>query len=513
EDVSSLIEVLYKLLRGTARSIIRWLLKCSNVSPPPTRSSDLVRVLEATNLTDVVVHPTEHTPFYVSITIFVLVSFVLFYVLMVAYSWLSAVWNVMRTAKTPDDPSRLPVVQPDQIGFEERPPKFKVKMSEPVHVHLVESTKKRSEAAAKPKKGPGSIRDILGRSKVESIVEIPMQTAPPMLLQPGSVEKILDRDSIGLASTQSSQSRKTTDIPPTSTTPPSTVFTGALATTTTTANREAAGRGYDCTTDLSSGGSSVYLEEVNGSINARNYRNIFDTLSRSPTAAEQKALSLIFGDSEDDKSVVISALRRRKPQAVDFLKDPPLAKSTPRRRRPQLEVSFREPSEYELSLGVRYGAGAEIVTPTTSGIARSPKKYTPCSKVSSLTIANDVTTAPPDPLRPTIGLLPLSTECAVRAGCRECQLQPLHAVVLRWSEANSKTVFVSGSFVNWNSKIPMRRDRVGWVVELRVPRGHHEYRFIVDGKWALDRGRLGTIHATTASQKKGAVVNHIVHVN
>lgn len=29
-------EVLYKSLRSTVRSMIRWLLKCSNVSPPPT---------------------------------------------------------------------------------------------------------------------------------------------------------------------------------------------------------------------------------------------------------------------------------------------------------------------------------------------------------------------------------------------------------------------------------------------------------------------------------------------
>lgn len=61
-------------------------------------------------------------------------------------------------------------------------------------------------------------------------------------------------------------------------------------------------------------------------------------------------------------------------------------------------------------------------------------------------------------------------------------------------------------------------------MELRLPRGHHEYRFIVDGeqilltietsvnilvgKWELDRGRLGTIRAA----QKG-IINHIVHVN
>ncbi|GMR50829.1 hypothetical protein PMAYCL1PPCAC_21024 [Pristionchus mayeri] len=502
EDVSSLSEVLYKSLRSTSRSIIRWLLKCSNVSPPPTRASDLVKVLEQANLTDVVVHPTDHTPFYVSISIFVLVSFVLFYVLLVAYSWFSSMWASLRTTKEPNDPSTLPEMQPDQIGFEERPPKFKVKMTQPVHVHLVESTKKRSEAASKPK--GGSIRENSARGKVESIVEVPIQTTPHTKLPPGSVEKMLDRDTITLAPTQSSQSLKSSTASGKTVEIPASTTTESSASGGVAPKREAAGRGgdgdgaYDCESDRSSSNHSIYLEE----------------LARSPTAAEQKALSLIFGDSDEEESEKTSVLRRRKPQLKDFLRTPPLAKSTPRPSRQTTEVSFREQSEYELSLGARYGAGAETATPpATTGASLSSKKYTPCSKMSSLTAttASDaVAGASPENLQhPTIGLLPLVAECAVRAGCRECQLQPLHVVVLRWSDANSKTVFITGSFVNWNSKIPMHRDRVGWVVELRLPRGHHEYRFIVDGKWQLDRGRLGTIHS---AQQKG-ITNHIVHVN
>ncbi|GMT25220.1 hypothetical protein PFISCL1PPCAC_16517, partial [Pristionchus fissidentatus] len=488
DDVSSLSEVLYKSLRGTFRSTVRWLLKCSNVSPPPTRASDLVKLLEQTNLTDVVVHPTDHTPFYITMSLFVVASFVVFYVLMVAYTWISQLFSGWKTTlKTSEDPSQLPVMQPDQMGFEERPPKFKVKMSEPVHVHLVESTKKRSEAAG-VKRG-GSLRgEISARGKVESIVEIPVQTAPPMVLPPGSVEKILDRESVLLASTQSSHS--TAAIPASTT-----------ASTASEGKREGAGRGdYDCVTDHSTSASeNAFLKE----------------LARTPTAAERKALSLIFGDSEDE-SERRNVVRRRKPTAgKPVLRGTPLAQSTPLRRPDgptSAEVSFREPSEFELSLGVRYAAGAEA---TATPVATSPtsKKYTPASKQSTPSTpgADSAVGAgsPPDGReQPAIGLLPLSTECATRAGCRECQLQPLQVVLVRWSDANSKTVFVTGSFVNWNSKIPMRRDRVGWVVELRLPRGHHEYRFIVDGKWELDRGRLSTIHT-----KEKGIVNHVVHVN
>lgn len=539
EDVSNLGEVLYKSLRGTARSIIRWLLKCSNVSPPPTRASDLVKVLETTNLTDVVVHPAEHTPFYISMGVFVVVSFVVFYLLMAVYSWASAVWRALlrTTRRQPGDPSHLPVVQPDQIGFEERPNKFKVKMTEPVHVHLVESMKKRSEAAAKPR---GSIREThSARGKVESMVEIPVQTTAPPTTQmpPGSGDKALDRDSLGPASTQSSQSGKGSGGGETSSISTTTASGRTIeipATTTTSASsgaaekREAAGRGeYDASPDRSSGAcnSSIYLEEI----------------TRSPTAAEKKALSLIFGDSEEEESERASVLRRRKQPELQTPPPQqqrrggwegvqPLAESTPLRLRERrsssvrspTEVSFREPSEFELSLGVRYGAGADSAAAPPSATPSTPPPSTigspsskACSKTSASSLAEGgagglatTTTSQENLAQTTIGLLPLSSQCAVRAGCRECQLQPLHVVVLRWSDANSKTVFVTGSFVHWNSKIPMRRDRVGWVVELRLPRGHHEYRFIVDGKWELDRGRLGTIH----SAQKG-IVNHIVHVN
>lgn len=54
---------------------------------------------------------------------------------------------------------------------------------------------------------------------------------------------------------------------------------------------------------------------------------------------------------------------------------------------------------------------------------------------------------------------------------------------------NSKKVFISGSFNNWNpSEIKMHRVRGGWAVNLFLREGTHAYKFVVDGEWLLDPG-------------------------
>ena len=52
-------------------------------------------------------------------------------------------------------------------------------------------------------------------------------------------------------------------------------------------------------------------------------------------------------------------------------------------------------------------------------------------------------------------------------------------------------VFLAGTFNGWNPAVtPMRRQPDGsWQVALKLPRGRHEFRFVVDGQWCCEPGR------------------------
>lgn len=51
-------------------------------------------------------------------------------------------------------------------------------------------------------------------------------------------------------------------------------------------------------------------------------------------------------------------------------------------------------------------------------------------------------------------------------------------------------VFIAGTFNDWMpDKDHQRRDRDGlWITTLSVIPKHHEYKFIVDGKWCCEVG-------------------------
>ena len=52
-----------------------------------------------------------------------------------------------------------------------------------------------------------------------------------------------------------------------------------------------------------------------------------------------------------------------------------------------------------------------------------------------------------------------------------------------------KKVFVAGSFNNWDTNAsPLTDcDQTGvYTATLRIPRGSHEYKFVVDGIWQVD---------------------------
>lgn len=66
--------------------------------------------------------------------------------------------------------------------------------------------------------------------------------------------------------------------------------------------------------------------------------------------------------------------------------------------------------------------------------------------------------------------------------------QGVHQAVFRLHAPNATCVCLAGTFNNWDpNDTPLRRDDSGvWRVELQLPAGTHEYRFLVDGSWEDD---------------------------
>jgi 1,4-alpha-glucan branching enzyme len=53
---------------------------------------------------------------------------------------------------------------------------------------------------------------------------------------------------------------------------------------------------------------------------------------------------------------------------------------------------------------------------------------------------------------------------------------------------NARTVYLTGDFNGWHPEThPMQRQADGaWLLQVPLHHGHHQYRFIVDGKPVLD---------------------------
>ncbi|KHJ45104.1 hypothetical protein D918_04408 [Trichuris suis] len=76
----------------------------------------------------------------------------------------------------------------------------------------------------------------------------------------------------------------------------------------------------------------------------------------------------------------------------------------------------------------------------------------------------------------------------VNSGCPDCQQRREYKPVLFSWPHGGKRVYLTGSFYNWCLKLPMpycSRCETN-VVELMLPTGHHEYKFIVDTVWTID---------------------------
>lgn len=76
-----------------------------------------------------------------------------------------------------------------------------------------------------------------------------------------------------------------------------------------------------------------------------------------------------------------------------------------------------------------------------------------------------------------------SYDCSTPSGSSNFISAQKHPVVFRW-HGEARTVFLSGSFDNWKSKIPLVRSNDELYTIVEVPLGVHQYKFLVDGRWA-----------------------------
>ena len=64
------------------------------------------------------------------------------------------------------------------------------------------------------------------------------------------------------------------------------------------------------------------------------------------------------------------------------------------------------------------------------------------------------------------------------------------AIVFELEDAPGKTVYLAGSFNNWQLTTPMtdRKGRGVYSRRLLLEPGEYQYKFVVDGEWRLDGG-------------------------
>ncbi len=56
----------------------------------------------------------------------------------------------------------------------------------------------------------------------------------------------------------------------------------------------------------------------------------------------------------------------------------------------------------------------------------------------------------------------------------------------------AKAVHLAGDFNHWHPTLMEQRDGGWWFIQVWLPHGHHQYRFIVDGHPMLDLHAVGT---------------------
>jgi len=59
-------------------------------------------------------------------------------------------------------------------------------------------------------------------------------------------------------------------------------------------------------------------------------------------------------------------------------------------------------------------------------------------------------------------------------------------VVFKYLVKTAKEVHLIGTFTNWKDKVPMVKSDGDYVTIVDLPKGEHQYKFVVDGRWEHD---------------------------
>jgi 5'-AMP-activated protein kinase regulatory beta subunit len=73
-------------------------------------------------------------------------------------------------------------------------------------------------------------------------------------------------------------------------------------------------------------------------------------------------------------------------------------------------------------------------------------------------------------------------DCTTPSGESSIISERKHPVVFRWL-GEGRSVYLSGSFDNWKTKIPLVRSHDEMYTIVEIPLGVHQYKFLVDGRW------------------------------
>lgn len=87
----------------------------------------------------------------------------------------------------------------------------------------------------------------------------------------------------------------------------------------------------------------------------------------------------------------------------------------------------------------------------------------------------------------------VASESSVDFGANN--FDPVTAFVYRGNTAHfylsgaksARNAYISGTFNNWSTSLtPMRFTGNGWMIDLKLPPGKYEYKYIIDGRWTTD---------------------------
>ncbi len=79
---------------------------------------------------------------------------------------------------------------------------------------------------------------------------------------------------------------------------------------------------------------------------------------------------------------------------------------------------------------------------------------------------------------------------------------------------DANAVFLAGTFNDWKTDTtPLEKDDQGnWKVELDLPAGRHEFKFVVDGQWCCEPGCDASAECPKCVPNEFGTMNRFVNV-